>query len=95
MGEIEQAAAKDPEKLDEAFLARRLRNIERMAPDMMGVILVTLAKPWAGQIGQPGDLQGWAFMVRQMEAGASGEGDSGRANRAWMGKQRLMGGITP
>jgi len=41
-------AAKKNEKVDESFLARRLRNIARMAPDILDVVVATLANPLAG-----------------------------------------------
>jgi len=50
-----KAEAKDLEtelqkgdQADETFLERRLRNIKRMAPDILEVILATLANPAAG-----------------------------------------------
>jgi hypothetical protein len=36
------------EKVDEGFLSRRFRNIARMAPDVLDVIVVTLGNPLAG-----------------------------------------------
>jgi len=36
------------EQADESFLERRLRNIKRTAPDILEVILATLANPAAG-----------------------------------------------
>jgi hypothetical protein len=44
---VEQAAQKE-EKMDESFLSRRFRNIARMAPDILNVIVTTLANPLAG-----------------------------------------------
>jgi hypothetical protein len=44
----EDAANPAPESVDESFLARRLRNIERMAPDIIDVIVATLANPAVG-----------------------------------------------
>jgi len=41
-------AAKKNEKVDESFLSRRFRNIARMAPDVLDVIVATLANPLAG-----------------------------------------------
>ena len=41
-------AAQTNEKVDEGFLSRRFRNIARMAPDLLDVIVVTLANPLAG-----------------------------------------------
>lgn len=41
-------AAKENKKVDESFLARRFRNIARMAPDILEVIVATLANPLAG-----------------------------------------------
>ena len=35
-------------KVDEGFLSRRFRNIARMAPDMVDVVVATLANPLAG-----------------------------------------------
>ena len=34
--------------MDEGFLSRRLRNIARMAPDVLDVVVATLANPLAG-----------------------------------------------
>jgi hypothetical protein len=41
-------AAQKNEKLDEGFLSRRFRNIARLAPDILDVIVATLANPLAG-----------------------------------------------
>lgn len=41
-------AAKKNEKVDEGFLARRFRNIARMAPDVLDVLVAMLANPLAG-----------------------------------------------
>ena len=41
-------AAEKNEKVDEGFLARRFRNIARMAPDILDVVVATLASPLAG-----------------------------------------------
>ena len=40
-------AAKKNEKVDEGFLSRRFRNIARMAPDVLDVIVATLGNPLA------------------------------------------------
>lgn len=45
--ELEQEVAKGGEA-DEGFLARRLRNVGRMAPDILEVVLATFANPAAG-----------------------------------------------
>ena len=41
-------AAKEDKPVDESFLARRFRNIARMAPDILDVVVATLANPLAG-----------------------------------------------
>jgi len=41
-------AARKNQKVDESFLARHFRNIARMAPDVLEVIVATLASPLAG-----------------------------------------------
>jgi len=41
-------AAANNEKVDESFLSRRFRNIARMAPDVLDVIVATLGNPLAG-----------------------------------------------
>jgi len=41
-------AVKKNEKLDEGFLSQRFRNIARMAPDMLDVVVATLGNPLAG-----------------------------------------------
>lgn len=41
-------AAQKNEKVDEGFLSRRFRNIARMAPDVLDVIVATLGNPLAG-----------------------------------------------
>jgi len=41
-------AAQKNEKVDEGFLSRRFRNIARMAPDVLDVVVATLANPLAG-----------------------------------------------
>ena len=43
-----KAEADKGEQADESFLARRLRNIERIAPDIGEVLLATIANPAAG-----------------------------------------------
>jgi hypothetical protein len=43
-----RAEVKKGEQADESFLARRIRNIERIAPDIADVVLSTLASPAAG-----------------------------------------------
>ena len=45
--DIQQEVAKK-EDADESFLTRRFRNIKRMAPDILDVVLTTLANPRAG-----------------------------------------------
>ena len=45
--EIQTEAAKE-DKADEAFLSRRLRNLKRMAPDILEVVTATLVNPLAG-----------------------------------------------
>jgi hypothetical protein len=41
-------AAQKNEKIDESFLSRRFRNIARMAPDLLDVVVATLGNPLAG-----------------------------------------------
>ncbi len=41
-------AARKNEKVDEGFLSRRFRNIARMAPDVLDVVVKTLANPALG-----------------------------------------------
>ena len=41
-------AAQKNEKVDEGFLARRFRNIARMAPDVLDLVVAMLANPLAG-----------------------------------------------
>lgn len=41
-------AAQNDEKVDEGFLAKRFRNIARVAPDILDHIVGTLGKPLAG-----------------------------------------------
>jgi len=41
-------AAQKNERVDDGFLSRRFRNIARMAPDVLDVIVATLANPLAG-----------------------------------------------
>ena len=43
-----KAETEKEEKADPSFLARRLRNIERIAPDIVDVVLATLSNPVAG-----------------------------------------------
>ncbi len=43
-----EASKQDPADVDESFLARRLRNIERMAPDIIDTIVMTVVNPVAG-----------------------------------------------
>jgi hypothetical protein len=45
--EVEKEVAKG-DKASETFLSHRLRNIGRMAPDILDVVLTTLAKPVIG-----------------------------------------------
>jgi hypothetical protein len=41
-------AAQKNEKVDEGFLSRRFRNIARMAPDVLDVVVKTMANPLLG-----------------------------------------------
>jgi hypothetical protein len=41
-------AAQKNEKMDEGVLSRRFRNIARMAPDVLDVVVATLGNPLAG-----------------------------------------------
>ena len=41
-------ASQKNEKVDEGFLSRRFRNIARMAPDVLDLIVAMLANPLAG-----------------------------------------------
>src|SRR5687768_5799031 len=41
-------AAQKNEKVDEGFLSRRFRNIGRMAPDVLDVVVATLGNPLSG-----------------------------------------------
>lgn len=41
-------AAQKNEKVDEGFLSRRFRNIARVAPDVLDVVVATLGNPLAG-----------------------------------------------
>ena len=41
-------AAKKNEKVDEGFLSRRFRNIARMAPDVLDVVVAMLGNPLSG-----------------------------------------------
>jgi cell division septum initiation protein DivIVA len=41
-------ATQKNEKIDESFLSRRFRTIARMAPDILDVVVATLANPLAG-----------------------------------------------
>jgi cell division septum initiation protein DivIVA len=41
-------AVQKNEKVDEGFLSRRFRNIARMAPDLLDVVVATLGNPLAG-----------------------------------------------
>ena len=41
-------AAQNNERIDEGFLSRRFRNIARMAPDVLDVVVATLGNPLAG-----------------------------------------------
>ncbi|MGQ9832933.1 MAG: hypothetical protein ACUVRJ_03895 [Candidatus Villigracilaceae bacterium] len=43
-----EAEVKKGEQADETFLARRLRNIRRIAPDILEVVTATLTNPTAG-----------------------------------------------
>lgn len=43
-----EAEVKKGEQADETFLARRLRNIRRIAPDILDVVTATLTNPAAG-----------------------------------------------
>jgi hypothetical protein len=44
---VTQAVAKN-EKMDENFLSRHFRNIARMAPDILDVVVASLGNPLAG-----------------------------------------------
>ena len=47
VAEIKSETEKE-EQADPSYLARRLRNIQRIAPDIAEVVLATLANPMAG-----------------------------------------------
>jgi hypothetical protein len=49
-GLVNEIKAEDDkgEQADESFIARRMRNIQRMAPDILEVIIATIANPVAG-----------------------------------------------
>lgn len=47
LGDVE-AEVKKREQADESVLSRRLRNIQRMAPDILEVVVATLTGPLAG-----------------------------------------------
>ena len=63
--EIQAEVAKGDEA-DEGFLARRLRNLKRMAPDILEVVLATLANPLAG-LGKVAEK-----VAKKMQAEAEG-----------------------
>jgi hypothetical protein len=44
---VTQAAQKN-DKIDEGFLSRHFRNLARMAPDVLDVVVATLGNPLAG-----------------------------------------------
>jgi hypothetical protein len=46
--EIEQKVTEEKDYVDESFIERRLRNIARMAPDILDVVVKTLANPAIG-----------------------------------------------
>lgn len=48
--DLKAEAGKDPADVDESFLVRRLRNIERMAPDIIDTIATTVVNPVAGVV---------------------------------------------
>ena len=48
LAELEAAAKAEPDGLADSFLKRRLRHLERIAPDIIDVILATLANPAVG-----------------------------------------------
>jgi hypothetical protein len=48
LAELEAAAKAEPDGLADSFLTRRLRHLERIAPDIIDVILATLANPGVG-----------------------------------------------
>jgi hypothetical protein len=41
-------ATEKNEKVDESFISRRFRNIARMAPDILDVVVATIGNPLAG-----------------------------------------------
>jgi hypothetical protein len=43
-----KSEAEKGDQVDERFLTRHLRNIQRMAPDILEVVLATLTNPAAG-----------------------------------------------
>ncbi len=61
-----KAEAERGENADESLLARRLRNIQRMAPDIAEVVLATLANPAAG----------FAAVIRKVAERASKAGEN-------------------
>ncbi len=62
-----KAEADKGEQADESFLGRRLRNIQRIAPDIGEVMLATIANPAAG----------FAMIVKKVaERAALGKGEA-------------------
>lgn len=55
--------AQENEKVDEGFLSRRFRNIARMAPDVLNVVVATWGNP----------LAGLGVMVKKIEEKAKAE----------------------
>jgi hypothetical protein len=64
-----QAAIATGPRADDSFIARRLRNLQRMAPDILDVVLKTLANPL---LGLPSVAEKVAARLKQ-----SGEGRTG------------------
>lgn len=65
-----KAEAEKNDEADESFLARRLRNIERIAPDIGEVLLASLVNPAAG----------FALVVKKVaERASKGQGKPAQA----------------
>ena len=77
---IAAEATQKNEKLDEGFLSRRFRNIAPMAPDVLDVVVATVANPLAGlgvavkKIAEKAKQETNSPRVRLLEAIKSDEG---------------------
>lgn len=79
-------AARKNEKVDEGLLSRRFHTIARMAPDMLDVILATLANPLAGLGVAVKRIEEKAKLESRMPGDSTTDAPAPKKKKKWFGK---------